>query len=125
MVNPAMLTGAGCIVFSICPFVRPSVRPTLPKLGTRYCENECTNVDATWHTYATCTEQEHKMVTFMDSRSKSRSHEAEDRFGGLAEASDSFYTRVDQVSFLDSLVDVCATHYATDHHVDCLAPRRA
>jgi len=66
------------IMFSICPFVRPSVR-LLPDLWTWYFENK---FDAKWHKLSI--EQGHKTnhQHWGSWGQRSRSYEAEDKFGG-------------------------------------------
>jgi len=71
----------GGVMFSTCPSVRTFVR--LLPMWTRYFVNEWTYFDANWHKWST--RQVYEKINFECQRS--RSHEAEDRFGGLAETS--------------------------------------
>jgi len=93
----ARLAG-GAVMFSVCPsvgsFVRPSVHSTL-WIWTQYFENEWTDFDANWHN---CFTGQRNNQLFWAGAGESRSHEAEYRNGGLAEAS--FSIPLGRVAFL-------------------------
>jgi len=67
---------------------------SVTKLHNTIFGNEKTDFDVIWHKWSMG--QEHKTVNFEVRRS--RSHEAEDRYGGLAETS--FSTLLGRVGFL-------------------------
>ena len=82
----ARLAGGG-IMFSNCPSVRlsvrPSVRSSLINLWTRYFENEWIDFDANWQKWSTPRSNGIKQSTTGSGGQRSRSPEAEDRFGGI------------------------------------------